>query len=57
MSNAVLEIIHQIQGNLVRTFNISHTYVDESEPWTVILAKAEFAIFSTTKIQKGYSPE
>ena len=29
MSNIVLEQIHQVLGNLVRTFNISETYIDE----------------------------
>ena len=43
MSNAVLERIHQVLGNLVRTFNIStQTYVDEDYSWTGILAAAEF---------------
>ena len=32
MSNAVLERIHQVLGNLVLTFNIStQTYVDEND--------------------------
>ena len=45
MSNAVLERIHQVLGNLVRTFNIStQTYVDEDYLWTGILAAAEFEI-------------
>ena len=57
MSNAVLERIHQVLGNLVRTFNIStQTYIDEDYPWTDILATAEFAISSTINRQKGYSP-
>ena len=41
--------------NLVRTFNIQQTYVDENEPWTGILDAAAFAIFSTTNRQKNYS--
>ena len=28
-SNAILEQIHQVLGNLVRTFNVQQTYVDE----------------------------
>ena len=56
MSNAVLERIHQVLGNLVRTFNIStQTYVDEYDPWTGILAAAEFSICLTTNRQKCYS--
>ena len=56
MSNAVLKQIHQVLGNLVQTFNISQTYIDKNDPWTVILDAAAFAIFSTTNSQKGYSP-
>ena len=56
MSNAVLEEIQQVLGNLVRTYNISQTYVDEDDPWSGILATAAFSIFSTTDRQKGYSP-
>ena len=43
-SNAILEQIHQVLGNLVRTFSIKETYVDEDDPWLGILAAAEFAI-------------
>ena len=32
-SNAILERIHQVLGNLVRTCNITETYVDEDDPW------------------------
>ena len=28
-----MERIHQVLGNLVRTFNITQTYVDEDDPW------------------------
>ena len=55
MSNTVLERIHQVLGNLVRTFNISLTYVEKKDPWTDILAVAAFVIFSKTNGQKGYS--
>ena len=57
MYNAVLERIHQVQGNLVRTFNISiQNYVDEDYPWTGILAAAAFEICSKTNRQNFYSP-
>ena len=49
ISNAVLERIHQILRNLVRTFDIStQTHVGENDPWTVLLDAAVFAILSTT---------
>ena len=56
MSNAVLERIHQVIVNLLRTFNIStQTYVDEYDPWNGILSAAEFAICLTTNRQRCYS--
>ena len=55
MSNSLLEQIHQVLGNLVWTFNIQQTYIDEKVPWRGILAVAAFAIPSTTNRQKGYS--
>ena len=55
MSNAVLERSHQVLENLVQTFNISQTYVDENDPQTGILAAAAFAILSTTNRLKFYS--
>ena len=57
MSNTVLERIHQLIGNLVRTFNIStKPYVDKNDPWSGILDTAEFVISSTTNRKKIYSP-
>ena len=56
MSNAVLERIHQVLGNLVRNFNVQQTYVDKNDPWTGILAAVAFAIILTTNRKKGYSP-
>ena len=55
MSNIVLEKIQQVLGNLVRTCNITQSYVDKDDPWSGILAAPEFAIFSTTNMAKDYS--
>ena len=55
MHNAALEWIHRVIGNLVRTFNISQTYVDKDDLWTGILSIATFAIISTTNSQICYS--
>ena len=56
MSNEVLERIHQVLGNIVRTFNIfTQTYVGKNDPWLGILAAAAFATVSKTNMQKGYS--
>ena len=57
MSDVILERIRRVLGNLVMTFNIStQTYIDEDDPWTVILSAAVFAIISTNKKQKFYCP-
>ena len=54
-SNAILEQIHQVIGNLVRNFNIKETYVDKDDPLSGILAAAAFSILSTSTRLKGYS--
>ena len=46
-SNAILERIHHILGNLVQNYNIKNTYVDWDDPGSSILASAAFAIRST----------
>ena len=55
MSNAILEHIHLVIGNLVSNFNIQQTYVEEYDLLMGILAAAAFVICSTTIWQKGYS--
>ena len=54
-SNMILEQINQVLGNLVRTCNSTHTYVDKDDPWSGILAAAVFAICSTSNMLNGYS--
>ena len=56
ISNAELEQIQQVIENIVRTCNITQSYVDEDEPWLGTLATAAFAIHSTTSSMKFYSP-
>ena len=55
MSNAILEQIQKVLGNIVRTFNVQQTYIEENYSWTGILAAAVFEICSTKNGQKGYS--
>ena len=38
--NETIEIIHQVPGNLLGTYNIQETYVDNDDPWMGILAAA-----------------
>ena len=46
-SNAILEQINHIIGNLVQNFNITETYVYEDDPWSLIMAATSFGILST----------
>ena len=55
-SNAILERIHRVLGNLVHSVNITQTYVDEDDPWSGIMYAASFSIISTKNGLKGYSP-
>ena len=41
--------------NLVWTYNIKGAYIDEDDPWLVILAVTVFEIISTENRLKGYS--
>ena len=43
-------------GNLVRTYNLTKTYVDEDTLRSVIFTAAVFANFSTANRLKYYSP-
>ena len=57
VSNIVLERIHRVIGNLVRTYNINKTYVHRNNPWLVIFTTAVFAVFSTENRLEDYSPD
>ena len=54
-ANAIVEIVHQVLGNMVRTFELENTYLDENDPWKGILSATAFAIRSTyhTTLQKS----
>ena len=40
-------LVHQVSGNLVRTFNLQETYVYDTDLFMGILAAAAFAVRST----------
>lgn len=46
-ANSVLERIHQVLANLIRTQEISEIELDEDDPWAGTLSAAAFAIRST----------
>ena len=39
--NTTMQIIHQLLGNLVCSCNLQETYVEDADPWMVILAAAD----------------
>jgi transposase InsO family protein len=46
-ANAVVERIHQVIANMVRTFELENNYLDEEDPWKGILSAVAFAVRST----------
>ena len=46
-ANAIVERIHQVIGNMVRTFELETTEINEDEPWKGILSAVAFAVRST----------
>ena len=55
-ANAIVEIIHEVLGNLVRTYHLQETYVNDADPWMGILGAETFAVHSTYHSIKGKSP-
>ena len=45
-ANATIEIIHQLLGNLVRSYNIQEIYIDDADPLMGIIAAAAFVLRS-----------
>ena len=54
-ANAIVERIHQVIGNIIRTFELENNYLDEEDPWKGILSATAFAVRSTyhTTLQKS----
>jgi len=46
-SNGVIERIHQVVGNSLRTFGLESATLNEEDPWTPYLASVAWAICST----------
>ena len=46
-SNAIVERVHQVIGNIIRTFELESNYLDEDDPWKGILSATAFAVRST----------
>ena len=46
-ANAIVERVHQVIGNIIRTFELEKNYLDEEDPWKGILSATAFAVRST----------
>jgi transposase InsO family protein len=46
-ANAIVERVHQVIGNIIRTFESESNYLDEDDPWKGILSATAFAVGST----------
>ena len=46
-SNGIIERVHQVLGNALRSFELEERELDEIEPWASFLAAASYAIRST----------
>jgi hypothetical protein len=55
-SNGVIERIHQVLGNALRTFELEERELDESNPWDEFLTATAYAIRSTHHTTLQASP-
>ena len=46
-ANSIIERIHQTIGNMIRSFEVHDTSIDEKNPWTRILSAVRFATRAT----------
>jgi len=55
-ANAIVERVHQVIGNMIRTFELEDNYLDEDDPWKGILSATAFAVRSTFHTTLQSSP-
>jgi transposase InsO family protein len=55
-ANAIVERIHQVTANMVRTFKLETNYLDVEDPWKGVLSATAFAIRSTYHTTLKKSP-
>ena len=55
-ANAILERIHHVIANMIRTFDLEKNYLDETDPWKGILSATAFAVRSTYHTTLKKSP-
>lgn len=55
-SNAVLERVHQVLGDCLRSFNLEEKQLDPNEPFEEFLISVAYVIQATHHTTLGYSP-
>jgi len=55
-ANAIVERVHQVIGNIIRTFELEDNYLDEEDPWKGVLSATAFAVRSTFHTTLHQSP-
>eukprot|EP00957_Ditylum_brightwellii_P104394 7950781-Ditylum_brightwellii.AAC.1 len=45
--NSIIERVYQTIGDMIRSFEVHDTTIDEKDPWTVILSAMRFATRAT----------
>jgi hypothetical protein len=55
-ANAIAERVHQVIGNIIRTFELEDNYLDEEDPWKFILSATAFAVRFTFHTTLHQSP-
>jgi transposase InsO family protein len=55
-ANAIVERVHQVICNIIRTFELQDNYLDEEDPWKGILSATAFAVRATYHATLQKSP-
>lgn len=55
-SNGIVERVHQVLGDMLRTFELEERELDDSDPWAEFLSAAAYAIRSTVHTTLEASP-
>ncbi len=55
-ANAIVKRVHQTVGNILHTFKLQDSEVDEADPWSGILSATMFAIRATVHTTLNLTP-
>eukprot|EP00957_Ditylum_brightwellii_P096817 7373380-Ditylum_brightwellii.AAC.1 len=55
-ANSIIERIHQTIGNMIRSFKVHGTSIDEKDPWTGIISAVRFTLRATVHTTMQATP-